>query len=56
MRAGGGDRPFGVSAKAARELARSGRAKVLREVADKSGWGKSLPEGMGQGIAIANWA
>jgi isoquinoline 1-oxidoreductase beta subunit len=32
-----------------------GWAKVLREVADKSGWGKSLPKGMGQGIAIANW-
>jgi isoquinoline 1-oxidoreductase beta subunit len=32
-----------------------GWAKVLHEVADKSGWGKSLPKGMGQGIAIANW-
>jgi isoquinoline 1-oxidoreductase beta subunit len=32
-----------------------GWAKVLREVADKSGWGKSLPKGIGQGIAIANW-
>jgi isoquinoline 1-oxidoreductase beta subunit len=32
-----------------------GWAKVLREVADKSGWGKSLPKGMGQGLAIANW-
>src|ERR1700726_1367805 len=32
-----------------------GWAKVLREVAEKSGWGKSLPKGMGQGIAIANW-
>jgi isoquinoline 1-oxidoreductase beta subunit len=32
-----------------------GWAKVLREVADKSGWGKSLPKGMGQGIAISNW-
>jgi isoquinoline 1-oxidoreductase beta subunit len=32
-----------------------GWAKVLHEVADKSGWGKSLPKGIGQGIAIANW-
>jgi isoquinoline 1-oxidoreductase beta subunit len=32
-----------------------GWAKVLREVADKSGWGKSLPRGMGQGLAISNW-
>ena len=29
--------------------------KVLREVAEKSGWGKSMPKGMGQGLAIANW-
>jgi isoquinoline 1-oxidoreductase beta subunit len=33
----------------------AGWAKVLKELADKSGWGKSLPKGMGQGIAIANW-
>ena len=32
-----------------------GWTKVLKEVADKSGWGKKLPRGMGQGIAIANW-
>jgi isoquinoline 1-oxidoreductase beta subunit len=32
-----------------------GWAKVLKEVADKSGWGKTLPKGMGQGIAISNW-
>jgi isoquinoline 1-oxidoreductase beta subunit len=32
-----------------------GWSKVLREVADRSGWGKILPKGMGQGIAIANW-
>ncbi len=29
--------------------------KVLHEVAAKSGWGKSMPKGMGQGLAIANW-
>jgi isoquinoline 1-oxidoreductase beta subunit len=29
--------------------------KVLHEVADKSGWGKGLPKGMGQGLAISNW-
>ncbi|MDB5396605.1 MAG: Isoquinoline 1-oxidoreductase beta subunit [Rhodospirillales bacterium] len=32
-----------------------GWTKVLKEVADKSGWGKTLPKGAGQGIAIANW-
>jgi len=32
-----------------------GWAKVLKEVADKSGWGKTLPKGAAQGIAIANW-
>ena len=29
--------------------------KVLHEVAAKSAWGKRLPKGMGQGLAIANW-
>ena len=33
----------------------TGWTKVLREVADKAGWGKDLPKGMGQGIAISNW-
>jgi isoquinoline 1-oxidoreductase beta subunit len=33
----------------------TGWTKVLREVADKSGWGKAMPKGMAQGIAIANW-
>ena len=32
-----------------------GWAKVLREVADRAGWGTALPKGMAQGIAIANW-
>jgi isoquinoline 1-oxidoreductase beta subunit len=32
-----------------------GWTKVLREVADKAGWGKGLPKGMAQGIAIGNW-
>jgi len=32
-----------------------GWTKVLKEVAAKSGWGKTLPKGMGQGVAIANW-
>src|SRR6185295_17385337 len=27
----------------------------LTELRDKSGWGKTLPKGMGQGVAIANW-
>jgi len=27
----------------------------LKEVAQKSGWGKSLPKGTAQGLAIANW-
>ena len=31
-------------------------ANCLRTVAEKSGWGKALPKGMGQGIAIANWS
>jgi len=30
-------------------------AKCLREVATKAGWGRKLPKGWGQGIAIANW-
>lgn len=29
--------------------------KCLQEVAARSGWGKSLPRGQGQGIAISNW-
>jgi isoquinoline 1-oxidoreductase beta subunit len=33
----------------------SGWTKALKEVADKSGWGKALPPGMAQGVAIANW-
>jgi len=33
----------------------SGWAKVLHEVADKSGWGKALPKGMAQGLAVGNW-
>ena len=32
-----------------------GWAKTLKEVAAKAEWGKKLPKGMGQGIAIANW-
>ncbi len=32
-----------------------GWTKVLREVADKSGWGKEMPKGTAQGLAIANW-
>jgi isoquinoline 1-oxidoreductase beta subunit len=32
-----------------------GWTKCLKEVADKSGWGKTLPKGWGQGVAIANW-
>ncbi len=32
-----------------------GWVKVLDEAAEKSGWGKPLPKGMGQGVAIANW-
>ena len=34
----------------------SGWAGSLKEAATKAGWGKKLPKGMGQGIAIANWA
>lgn len=33
-----------------------GWAGSLKEAATKAGWGKKLPKGMGQGIAIANWA
>jgi isoquinoline 1-oxidoreductase beta subunit len=33
----------------------SGWAKTLKEVAGKAGWGKALPEGMAQGIAVGNW-
>ena len=32
-----------------------GWAACLKEVAAKAGWGKELPKGMGQGIAISNW-
>ncbi len=32
-----------------------GWAKVLKEVAGKSGWGKTLPKGMAQGVAVGNW-
>lgn len=32
-----------------------GWAKCLKEVAAKAEWGKKLPKGMGQGVAIANW-
>ena len=32
-----------------------GWTKILKELQDKSGWGKTLPKGMGQGVAIANW-
>ncbi len=32
-----------------------GWAMCLKEAASKAGWGKSLPKGMGQGIAISNW-
>ena len=33
-----------------------GWTKCLRVAAGKAGWGKALPEGTGQGIAISNWA
>jgi isoquinoline 1-oxidoreductase beta subunit len=32
-----------------------GWKKCLQEVAAKSGWGRKLPKGHGQGIAISNW-
>jgi isoquinoline 1-oxidoreductase beta subunit len=32
-----------------------GWKKCLQEVAAKSGWGRQLPKGQGQGIAISNW-
>jgi isoquinoline 1-oxidoreductase beta subunit len=32
-----------------------GWTMCLKEVAVKSGWGKKLPKGWGQGVAIANW-
>lgn len=32
-----------------------GWIKCLREVAARAGWGKKLPPGQGQGIAISNW-
>jgi len=32
-----------------------GWARCLNEAASKAGWGKTLPKGMGQGIAISNW-
>lgn len=32
-----------------------GWTMCLKEVAAKSGWGKKLPKGWGQGVAIANW-
>lgn len=33
----------------------TGWTKCLKEVATKANWGKSLPKGRGQGIAISNW-
>ncbi len=33
-----------------------GWVMCLKEAASKAGWGKSLPKGMGMGIAISNWA
>jgi isoquinoline 1-oxidoreductase beta subunit len=33
----------------------TGWKKCLEEVAAKSGWGRPLPKGQGQGIAISNW-
>jgi isoquinoline 1-oxidoreductase beta subunit len=33
----------------------AGWIKVLREVAAKAEWGKVLPRGQGQGIAVSNW-
>ena len=53
MGAGGGIDPLEYRLKLLANRPDPGWAKVLREVADKSGWGKSLPKGMGQGIAIA---
>ena len=32
-----------------------GWAKCLREIKDKSDWGKPLPTGQGRGVAIGNW-
>jgi isoquinoline 1-oxidoreductase beta subunit len=32
-----------------------GWTKCLKEVAAKSGWGRKLPKGQGQGVAICNW-
>ena len=32
-----------------------GYVKCLNEVAAKSGWGKTLSKGMGQGVAVSNW-
>jgi isoquinoline 1-oxidoreductase beta subunit len=32
-----------------------GWIKTLDEATSKAGWGQSLPRGMGQGVAIANW-
>lgn len=32
-----------------------GWTRCLKEVADKARWGRPLPKGWGQGVAIANW-
>ena len=32
-----------------------GWANSLKEAAAQAGWGKALPKGMGQGIAVSNW-
>lgn len=32
-----------------------GWVKCLKEVATRAGWGKALPRGQGQGVAISNW-
>lgn len=33
----------------------AGWTACLKEVATKAGWGRQLPKGWGQGVAIANW-
>ncbi len=33
----------------------AGWVKCLKEASSKAGWGKALPKGVGQGIAISNW-
>lgn len=47
--------PYEYRLKMLEGYADPGFAMCLKEAASKAGWGKKLPKGTGQGIAISNW-